>query len=88
MMNKALRDSIMYTQERPTSALSLEVAEDADDEAEGTMETYETYEYDVLVIGAGGAGLRAVIAAREAGASGGRRTPLWRKAASLRPSAT
>lgn len=31
------------------------------------MENYETYDYDVLVIGAGGAGLRAVIAAREAG---------------------
>lgn len=35
------------------------------------MENYETYEYDVLVIGAGGAGLRAVIAAREAGCSVG-----------------
>ena len=31
------------------------------------MESYETFEYDVLVIGAGGAGLRAIIAAREAG---------------------
>jgi succinate dehydrogenase / fumarate reductase flavoprotein subunit len=35
------------------------------------MEAYETYEYDVLVVGAGGAGLRAVIAAREAGCSVG-----------------
>jgi len=35
------------------------------------MEAYETFEYDVLVIGAGGAGLRAVIAAREAGRSVG-----------------
>ncbi|MCS6777333.1 MAG: fumarate reductase/succinate dehydrogenase flavoprotein subunit [Chloroherpetonaceae bacterium] len=35
------------------------------------MENYETYEYDVLVVGAGGAGLRAVIAAREAGCSVG-----------------
>ena len=35
------------------------------------MESYETYEYDVLVVGAGGAGLRAVIAAREAGCSVG-----------------
>ncbi len=35
------------------------------------MEAYETFEYDVLVIGAGGAGLRAVIAAREAGCSVG-----------------
>jgi len=35
------------------------------------MEPYETFEYDVLVVGAGGAGLRAVIAAREAGASVG-----------------
>ncbi len=35
------------------------------------MESYETFEYDVLVIGAGGAGLRAVIAAREAGCSVG-----------------
>jgi len=35
------------------------------------MESYETFEYDVLVIGAGGAGLRAVISAREAGASVG-----------------
>jgi succinate dehydrogenase / fumarate reductase flavoprotein subunit len=33
------------------------------------MENYETFESDVLVIGAGGAGLRAVIAAREAGLS-------------------
>ncbi len=30
------------------------------------MESYEIFEYDVLVVGAGGAGLRAVIAAREA----------------------
>lgn len=35
------------------------------------MENYETYEYDVLVIGVGGAGLRAVIAAREAGCTVG-----------------
>jgi succinate dehydrogenase / fumarate reductase flavoprotein subunit len=35
------------------------------------MENYETYEYDVLVIGAGGAGLRAIIAAREAGCTVG-----------------
>ena len=35
------------------------------------MEAYETFDYDVLVIGAGGAGLRAVIAAREAGCSVG-----------------
>ena len=35
------------------------------------MEAYETFEYDVLVIGAGGAGLRAVISAREAGCSVG-----------------
>src|SRR5437016_1950361 len=35
------------------------------------METYDTFEYDVLVVGAGGAGLRAVIAAREAGCSVG-----------------
>ena len=35
------------------------------------MESYETYEYDVLVVGAGGAGLRAVIAAREAGCNVG-----------------
>src|SRR5919199_757295 len=31
------------------------------------MESYDTYEHDVLVIGAGGAGLRATIAAAEAG---------------------
>ena len=31
------------------------------------MEAYETVEHDVLVIGAGGAGLRAAIAAAEAG---------------------
>lgn len=31
------------------------------------MDAYKTYESDVLIIGAGGAGLRAVIAAREAG---------------------
>jgi succinate dehydrogenase / fumarate reductase flavoprotein subunit len=35
------------------------------------METYDTFEYDVLVIGAGGAGLRAVIGAREAGCTVG-----------------
>ncbi len=35
------------------------------------METYDTFEYDVLVIGAGGAGLRAIIAAREAGCTVG-----------------
>ena len=35
------------------------------------MESYETFEYDVLVIGSGGAGLRAVIAAREAGCTVG-----------------
>lgn len=35
------------------------------------METYDTFEYDVLVVGAGGAGLRAVIAAREAGCTVG-----------------
>ena len=35
------------------------------------MESYDTFEYDVLVVGAGGAGLRAVIAAREAGSSVG-----------------
>ncbi|MGO8672641.1 MAG: fumarate reductase/succinate dehydrogenase flavoprotein subunit [Capsulimonadaceae bacterium] len=33
------------------------------------MEAFETFESDVLVVGAGGAGLRAVIAAREAGCS-------------------
>ena len=31
------------------------------------MEAYDTFEHDVLVIGAGGAGLRAAIAAAEAG---------------------
>ncbi|HEX6509399.1 MAG TPA: FAD-binding protein [Chloroflexota bacterium] len=35
------------------------------------MENYETHEHDVLIIGAGGAGLRAAIAASEAGASVG-----------------
>lgn len=35
------------------------------------METYETFEYDVLIVGAGGAGLRAAIAAREAGCTVG-----------------
>ena len=35
------------------------------------MEQYDTFEYDVLVVGAGGAGLRAVIAAREAGCTVG-----------------
>src|SRR5688500_14302744 len=35
------------------------------------MAKYETLEYDVLVIGAGGAGLRAVIGAREKGAKVG-----------------
>ena len=35
------------------------------------MESYDTFEYDVLVVGAGGAGLRAVIAARESGSSVG-----------------
>ena len=31
------------------------------------MDSYQTYESDILVVGAGGAGLRAVVAAREAG---------------------
>src|SRR5262245_65381235 len=31
------------------------------------METYDTFEHDILVIGAGGAGLRATIAAAESG---------------------
>src|SRR5574337_1894412 len=35
------------------------------------MENYETYEHDVLVIGAGGAGLRATIEALNQGASVG-----------------
>jgi succinate dehydrogenase / fumarate reductase flavoprotein subunit len=35
------------------------------------MDSYETIEHDVLVIGAGGAGLRAVVAAIEAGANVG-----------------
>jgi succinate dehydrogenase / fumarate reductase flavoprotein subunit len=35
------------------------------------MEPYQTFEHDVLVIGAGGAGLRAAIAVREAGLSCG-----------------
>src|SRR5947209_12175822 len=35
------------------------------------IESYETHEHDVLIIGAGGAGLRAAIAASEAGASVG-----------------
>jgi len=35
------------------------------------MESYETVEHDVLIIGAGGAGLRAAIAAAEAGLSVG-----------------
>jgi len=33
------------------------------------VESYDTFESDVLVVGAGGAGLRAVVAAREAGCS-------------------
>ncbi len=33
------------------------------------MDAYETFESDILVVGAGGAGLRAVVAAREAGCS-------------------
>ncbi|MBI4539095.1 MAG: fumarate reductase/succinate dehydrogenase flavoprotein subunit [Gemmatimonadetes bacterium] len=36
-----------------------------------TVESYETYEHDVLVIGAGGAGLRAAIEAQAQGASVG-----------------
>lgn len=35
------------------------------------MATYDTFEYDVLIVGAGGAGLRAAIAAREADKSVG-----------------
>src|SRR3954447_16315866 len=35
------------------------------------MPEYQTFEHDVLVIGAGGAGLRAAIAAHEAGAKVG-----------------
>ena len=33
------------------------------------MTSYETFESDVLIVGAGGAGLRATVAAREAGCS-------------------
>ncbi len=33
------------------------------------MNSYETFESDVLIVGAGGAGLRATVAAREAGCS-------------------
>jgi len=33
------------------------------------IENIETHEYDVLIIGAGGAGLRAAIAAQEEGMS-------------------
>src|SRR5205807_10034643 len=36
-----------------------------------SIERYETHEHDVLIIGAGGAGLRAAIAASAAGASVG-----------------
>ena len=35
------------------------------------LEPFDTFEYDILIVGAGGAGLRAVVAAREAGASVG-----------------
>lgn len=35
------------------------------------MESYQTYDYDVLVVGAGGSGLRAAIAAMEKGAKVG-----------------
>jgi succinate dehydrogenase / fumarate reductase flavoprotein subunit len=35
------------------------------------MESYDLFEYDVLIVGAGGAGLRAAIAAREAGCNVG-----------------
>ena len=35
----------------------------------GNMDSYETFESDVLIVGAGGAGLRATVAAREAGCS-------------------
>lgn len=37
----------------------------------GNVDKYETHEHDVLVIGAGGAGLRAAIAASAAGLSVG-----------------
>src|SRR5947209_13510612 len=48
------------------SARALVFTRDAD-----MIESYETHEHDVLIIGAGGAGLRAAIAASEAGASVG-----------------
>src|SRR6187549_3874582 len=35
------------------------------------MEAYDTFEHDVLIIGAGGAGLRAAIAVGEAGLNAG-----------------
>ncbi|MDQ3568488.1 MAG: FAD-binding protein, partial [Actinomycetota bacterium] len=38
---------------------------------DGTRESYETREHDVLIIGAGGAGLRAAVAATEHGLSVG-----------------
>ena len=60
-------------------------------------EAYETHEHDVLVIGAGGAGLRAAIEAARAGRVGrrwsasrssARPTPSWPRAASRRRWAT
>ena len=58
-----------------------------------TAANYETHEHDVLIIGAGGAGLRAAIEALAQGAASAwsanrcsaRRTPSWPKAASPRP---
>src|SRR6476646_3976269 len=44
------------------------------------MPDYETFEYDVLVIGAGGAGLRAAIEASAAGVRVGQYVNPWRMA--------
>src|SRR3954449_13541364 len=41
---------------------------DSDDAASNSWQGFERHEYDVVVIGAGGAGLRAAIAAHDAGA--------------------
>ena len=41
------------------------------DRHDGHREIYETHEHDVLIIGAGGAGLRAAVAAAEHGLSVG-----------------